>query len=159
MFKFKKTNRKKRRLSRKFNENDISAQIDRLFELLRVQKNIYAFQKESPARIDFLVKNNFPCVYTRKAKKQYFEEDSKTILINEGLEIEYNNLSKEQYIIFRDELTRHFETRLFYKFKKNDTRNKPTTNTLSGKVVLKNWSKEKSKKEENNKEEVNYETN
>ena len=158
MFKFKKTNRKKRRLSRKFNENDISAQIDRLFELLRIQKNIYAFQKESPARIDFLIKNKFPCVYTKKAKKQYFEEDSKTILINEGLEINYDNLSKEQYIVFRDELTRHFETRLFYKFLKNDTRNKEQEDTLSGRVLLKNWDKNKNKKTKDNKDEVKDET-
>jgi hypothetical protein len=154
MFKFKKRNHKKRRLSRKFNENDISAQIDRLFELLRVQKNIYAFQKEAPARIDFLAKNKFPCVFTRKAKKQYFVEDSKTILIDEGLVIEYNNLSKEQYVVFRDELTRHFENRLFYKFKKNDTRNKEVDGTLSGQVLLTNWdpTKRKAKNQVRNEE-------
>lgn len=128
----------KKRISRKFSEASAKLQIDRFFEVMRKRYSLYAFQNESITKYQFLKDNNYTYLITKNPKRDFFVDEN--TLVEEGFEIEFNNLTKEQFEDVVFEVKKHFGNIFFYKFPKNDNRGKDET-TLSGKILFKNLRK------------------
>lgn len=134
--------KKKKRVIRRFDNDSAKLQVDRFFEVLRKNHKIYAFQHESPSRINFFLEIEFAFVVTRLPKRKFFVDSN--ILVDEGFQVEFYNLTREQYSILEQEVKRHFGDKFFYKFPKNDNRNAENKDLISGKILLKNFKKKNS---------------
>lgn len=127
--------KKRKRISKKYAEASAKLQIDRFFEVMRKRYNLYAFQNESITKYQFLKDNDYTYIITKNPKRDFFVSDN--VLIDEGFEIEINNLTKEQYDNVVFEIKKHFGNIFFYKFPKEDNRGKDKQ-TFSGKILFKN---------------------
>lgn len=111
--------------------------IDKFFKKCREVYHIYSFENEPKSKIKFLNDNNYKYIITRSPKKNFFKPRSNNVLSEEGVEICFNELSKEELQSIKKELFELFEYTFFIKVKLNDTRNTDGS-SFSGIIILKN---------------------
>lgn len=133
----------KKKIKRVYTETNAKLQVDRFFEVCRTNLDIFAFQAKSQIEYDCLVKHNVCFLITTKPKRDFFVD--KNTLIDEGLEIRFNNFDNELVLKVKAEAIKHLGNKFFIKFVKDDNRTNENKNVFSGKIIFKNLKK----KEEN----------
>ena len=111
--------------------------IDDFFKNCRDNLHIYAFESETKSKLKFLTDNKYKYIVTVGSKNNFFKPRSNNVLSEEGAEIIFNELTKEELQSVKKELFDLFENTFFIKIKLNDTRNKDNS-SFSGIIILKN---------------------
>lgn len=126
----------KRKIKRIYKETNAKLLVDRFFEVCRVNLHLYAFQNKSEIELECLKKQNVRYLITREPKRKFFID--KNTLIENGMEIEFNNFNTELLNKVKYEAMKHFGNKFFIKVVKDDDRGCENKEFFSGKIKCTN---------------------